>query len=306
MVSINDIFFALKEVDICNFADDPTLYVYDSNLKSVLETFEHNSEPAIALFEMNYLKLNTDKCHLLISGNKNEQMWTKLDRDIVWESKDVKLLGITLCNNLRFDKHVSNICSKANRKLSALTRVAKFLLFKKRCILFKAFIESQFKYCPLVWMFHGKQINDKINKLHEMPLRIVYNDTITSFEELLVKDKTFTIYHQNIQSLAIEIYKAVNSLPRGNLSEFFVRNNHNYNLRSRSELAIPSINTVFKGQNSISYFASVISNSIPAELREINSFRVFKSEIKTWRPTNCLRRLCKNYIENLGFVNITS
>ena len=127
----------------------------------------------------------------MISGNKNEQMWAKLDRDIVWESNDVKLLGITLDNNLKFDKHVSNICSRANRKLGALKSVATFLPSKKRRILFKAFIESQFKYCPLVWMFHGTQTNDKINKLHERALRIVYNDTITSFEELLIKDKTF-------------------------------------------------------------------------------------------------------------------
>ena len=153
-----------------------------------------------------------------------------------------------------------NICSKANRKLSALTRVAKFLLFKKRLILFKAFIESQFKYCRFVWMFHGRKINDKINKLHERALRIVYNNTITSFEELRVKDKTFTIHHQNIQSLAIEMYKAVNNLPGGNLSEFFVRNNSNYNLRARSELTVTNINTVFKGKNSISYFVSVICN----------------------------------------------
>ena len=93
------------------------------------------------------------------------------------------------------------------------------------------------------------------------------------------------------------MYKAVNNLPGGNLSEFFVRNNHNYNLRSRSELTVPSINTVFKGQNSISYFGSVIWNSIPAELMGINSFQVFKSEIKAWRPANCSCGLCKNYIE---------
>ena len=189
-------------------------------------------------------------------------------------------------------------------KNKGLNKSSQVSSFKKRCILFKAFIESQFKYCPLVWMFHGRQVNDKINKLHESALRIVYNDT--SFEELLVKDKTFTIHHQNIQSLAIEMYKAVNNLPGGNLSEFFVRNNHNYNLRSRSELTVPSINTVFKGQNSISYFESVIWNSIPAELRRINSFQVFKSEIKAWRPTNCPCRICKNYIGNLSFVNIAS
>ena len=170
----------------------------------------------------------------MISRNKNEQMWAKLERDIVWESNNVKLLGITLDSNLKFNKHVSNICSKADRKLSALTGIAKFLPFKKRRILFKAFIQSQFKYCPLVWMFHRRQINDKINKLHERALRIVYNVTVTSVDELLVEDKTFTIHHQNIQSLAIEMYKTVNNLPRGNLSEFFVRSNHNDNLRSRS------------------------------------------------------------------------
>ena len=53
-------------------------------------------------------------------------------------------------NNLRFEKHVSNICLTANRKLSTLTRVAKFVPLKKRHILFKAFIEPQFQYCTLV------------------------------------------------------------------------------------------------------------------------------------------------------------
>ena len=82
---------------------------------SVLERLEYNSELAIAWFEMNYMKLNTDKCHLLISGNENVYMWVKLNEDIVWESNDVKLLRVTIDNNLRFDKHVSNICLKANR-----------------------------------------------------------------------------------------------------------------------------------------------------------------------------------------------
>ena len=130
-IYINDIFFALKGIDICIFADGITPYICESNLKSVLETLEHNFELAIAWFEMNYMELNADKCHLLVSGNTNGQKWAKLDRDIAWESNDVKLLGITLNNKLKFDKHVSNICSKANRKLSAIIRVAKFFPFKK-------------------------------------------------------------------------------------------------------------------------------------------------------------------------------
>ena len=119
-IYINDMFSALNKIDICNFADGTSPYVCDSNLKSVLEKLEHNFELAITWFEMKYMKLNTNKCHLLISGNKNEYMWAKLDKDIVWESNDVELLGATINNNLRFDKHVSNISLKTNRKLKHL------------------------------------------------------------------------------------------------------------------------------------------------------------------------------------------
>ena len=62
------------------------------------------------------MKLNTDKCHLIASGYKHEQMWTKIGSDKIWESSDVKLLGVTIDNELKFDEHVSKICSKASRK----------------------------------------------------------------------------------------------------------------------------------------------------------------------------------------------
>ena len=64
-------------------------------------------------------------------------MRAKLDKDKVWESNGVEGRGVAIDNNLRFDKHVSNICLKANRNLSALTRVAKFVIFEKRCIFVK-------------------------------------------------------------------------------------------------------------------------------------------------------------------------
>ena len=74
------------------------------------------------------MKLNIEKYHLLISGNKKEYIRKKLDQDIVWESNNVELLGVTRDNNLRFDKHVSNICLKVNRKLSVSKYLSLFLL----------------------------------------------------------------------------------------------------------------------------------------------------------------------------------
>ena len=78
--------------------------------------------------------------------------------------------------------------------------------------LMKTFIESQFDYCPLVWMFHGRIANKKISHLHERALRIVYKDYISSFEDLLKRDKSVTIHHRNIQSLAIELFKIKQNL----------------------------------------------------------------------------------------------
>ena len=66
-------------------------------------------------------------------------------------------------------------------------------------MLFKWFFEAQFKYFPLIWMFCTRSANNKINKLHERTLSIVYDDYNSKFEELLTKDSSFTIYHQNIK-----------------------------------------------------------------------------------------------------------
>ena len=76
--------------------------------------------------------------------------------------------------------------------------------FEKLRILLKAFLESQFGNCLLIWMFHSRKANSKVNHIHKKTLRIV-NKGIFSFKELLKKDKSFCIHHRNIQSLAVEL-----------------------------------------------------------------------------------------------------
>ena len=71
----------------------------------------------------------------------------------------------------------------------------------------KAFIMSQFSYCPLVWMCHNRALNNKTNKLHRRALRLVYDDRHLTFEDLLNMDKSVTIHHTHLQVLATELYK---------------------------------------------------------------------------------------------------
>ena len=85
----------------------------------------------------------------------------------------------------------------------------------------KAFIESQFSYCPLIWMFHSRGVNNKINHLHERSLQIVYKDNISSFEDLLKNDRSFTIHQMNIQSLATELFKVKGNLLKNIMYDIF-------------------------------------------------------------------------------------
>ena len=88
----------------------------------------------------------------------------------------------------------------------------------------KAFTESHFNYCPLIWMFHSRTLNNKRNCLHERALRIICSDYKSSFCELLEKGKSFSIDHKSIQSLSIEIFKFLHNLSPSVINNIFKTN----------------------------------------------------------------------------------
>ena len=168
------------------------------------------------------------------------------------------LLGVSINSGLNYENHISNICSKVSKNLNTLGRIAGYITLEKRRMLFKAFIESQFIYCPLIWVLHSRTMNNKINRLHERSLRIVYSDQSSTFEELLERDKTFSIHHMNIQSLAIEIYKFVNGLSTEIMNSVFnLKENNRYSLRNAYELYSRNPRTVKYGTETISYLAPI-------------------------------------------------
>ena len=71
-IYINDLFFIIEQTDVCNYTDDNTLNACDMSLENLLRRLEHDSSLAIECFQNNYMKLNEDKCHLLVSGFKHE------------------------------------------------------------------------------------------------------------------------------------------------------------------------------------------------------------------------------------------
>ena len=182
------------------------------------------------------MKANDSKCHLLLSPS--QPFLVNIKGSIIESSNCEKLLGIYIDSNFSFEYHINRICCKASQKLHALSRIAKFTSENKKRMLFKSFIISQFNYCPIVWMCHGRGLNNKINNIHERALRIVYHDKISSFIFFLKRDKSASIHMKNLQYSATELFKVKNALSPEIMKEIFIfQESETYSLRSGNHLA---------------------------------------------------------------------
>ena len=136
-------------------------------------------------------------------------------------------------------------------------------------------------------------MNDRINRIHVRALRIVYNDLVSTFDELLTKDKSFTIHHRNIQTLAIEIYKVINNISPEIMKEIFVlKSKCMYN--TREIFVTHNVCTEHYGKETLSYLGPKIWNIIPSEIKSSATLTVFKQKIRRWKPDKCPCKLCKN------------
>ena len=202
-IFICDMFYFMEDFEIANYADDSTPFSAKINHELVVEELEVSSSVLFTWLRNNYMKANTDKSHLLLSGNID--LNANIDGNVIESEDSQVLLGITIDSNLSFNTHINNLCKKASAKLNALARISGYMNLPKRRMIMKSFITSQFGYCPLIWMFHSRALNNKINSIHERALRITYNDSKSTFEELLSKDNSVSIHHRNLQVLATEM-----------------------------------------------------------------------------------------------------
>ena len=224
------------------------------------------------------MKSNDDKCYLIVANTDNISV--QLGCEEIKSSDSVKLLGVHIDKQLNFNDHVVKICKKGNQKLHALARVSRYLSKDKLRILMKTFVESQFNYCPLVWMFHNRTINNKINRLHERALRIVYKNENLSFQELLEKDGAVTIHDRNLQRLATEMYKVKNNLSPLPMQELFKDQPCRYDLRHNRSWQIPSVKTVAYGTETIRYRGPKTWELLPSDIKNAQSLPGFKAKIK--------------------------
>ena len=284
----------MQHSQVCNFADDNTIYASGKNLDSVISNIEKDMKIAIDWYQDNEMVANPEKFQLMFLGLKDDpKLCIDINGNVVQMTDSVKLLGITIDSKLNFKQHVQSICKKASNKVRAFSRIAQNLDYEKSTILYNSFILSNFNYCPLIWMFCGKTSNDDINRLHKRALRVLLDDYESTFEELLRKRGEHTIHTRNLQKLMLEVYKCLTSDNPSFLWDFFKRKPVNYDLRVKDLVQLPETRTLRYGNNSLTFRGSTLWNALPDTIKSANSVCQFKNNIKNWTGSNCNCLICR-------------
>ena len=253
-----DLFLIMENIDIASYADDNTTYTTGNSTEEVIQKLEDAAKTLFQWFRDNQMEANPDKCHFLCSSNREVSLTIK--NQIIKNSKFEKFLDVKLDSKLNL------------------------MGFAKRRLIVNAFFYSQFNYCQLVWMCHNRT-NNKINRLHERCLHLIYNDKKSSLEDLLQKDGSVSIHPRNLRTLAVELFKVFKGLSSVIFTEAFpARQQSQCNMRNYSYFPMPRAKTVNHGLESLSYIDAKLWDSVPYHMKEIDSINEFKHAIETLKP----------------------
>ena len=160
------------------------------------------------------MKPNPKKFQFMVLGRSTRQfiiLQFNINNIKIRESSSVTLLGLTIHNRLTFKDHINILCRRANLKLHALRRISKYLTTVKAKQLYNTFINSQFNYASIIWMFCRKQDYLKIAKIQHKALKVVYKSN-ESYEELLILNNEVSIHQKQLSIFATEVLKSLADL----------------------------------------------------------------------------------------------
>ena len=260
-----------------------TIHPVSGDSIDAIKSLEDDSITLFKWFLDKQMKANSNKCNLIT--NKQSCMNLKIGNINIENSTCEKLLNVKVDRKLNFNEHLGGILKKASRKVSALFRIFSFMDLTKRSVLTNLFFNSQFSYCLLIWMCRSRTVNNKINKLHERCLRIVYNDKKWFFKELLETDKSFPIHIKNLQVLPTEMFQVYRNISPPIVGQLFQLRNNDYNLRQYSQSNLPNVRSAFCETESASFLGPKIWNIAHNEFKK-KTTDAFKKLIKKSKPTH--------------------
>ena len=289
----NDLLYLMSEsCEIYNYADDSTICVHGKSMSDIATNIETASKIMFNWFYENNLKPNPDKCQFILFSNDVLHTTVTIDNTVLHSLESVKLLGVHIDRELNFNCHVSELCRRAGRQLSALGRLTNVLNERDKMVLFECFILSHFYYCPVVWQSCSLTDMKKIEHIQKRALRYVFNDQLSSYTELRTKGNKSLLYVQRLRMILVEVYKIANKQGAEYLHVMVTPNNSPYDMRNNNKFVMPNFKTIKYGKMSFAYIAAKLWNGLNNDVKNAKNVNEFKKFIKEWQGPACTCSTC--------------
>ena len=232
-----------------NYADDTKIHTSDPNPQVVEEDINRDLTNTLHWFQQNGMKANPEKYQALVLGNTNRHIRINCADKLIPTSKDIKLLGVTLDNRLKFDAHIADVSRKVGRQVNKLNRLKNILPYKTKEALYRAFILPNFFY-----------------SYHTLLKWIGLHSTLET---------------RRIQDMLVTINSCFQERAPASKNRLINVRTSNYNQRGVNVLSLPKVNSTKYGLKCFSYYAAKQWNSLPDNIRTLAVTKDFVSKIRS-------------------------
>ena len=287
LIYINDLPCALENSELDIYADDTGIFVSGKNMRILEEKVNSDLHHVCSWLKTNKLSLNALKCKYMIIGSRynlsqisNSPNIKILDHNVE-RVHQIDQLGITVDDQLKWDKHVDKLCKKLSSALFAMNQV-KFLPKSSLLILYRSLVESRLTYSNVVWGNCGTTLIDKLQRLQNRAVELICRESETkdlnsAFEELsLLNVKQLINYHT-----AVMTYNSIHGNCPEYLTNLFIpaQKIHNYETRHAQHGLHPTHMHHVAGLRSFFNKGSHLWNSLPLTVQSAPTLKCFKKSL---------------------------
>ena len=283
---INDLPNCLISSSSRMYADDTHITFASNNIKTIEENLNEDLSKVNEWLVSNKLTLNSSKTEFLLIGSR-QRLATLTSPAITINGSRIKQvmssksLGVIIDQNMTWDAHISFICKKIASGIGALKRVRPFVPFETFLTIYDSLIRPHFEYCSVVWSSCNKNLSEKLQKLQNRAARIISHSSYDTNANLIFKRLGWlNLATQREIDKVTMVYKSLHGLVPNYLCTRFVERNVKYSIRDiDNKLALSKPRSNFL-KNTFQYSGAALWNSLPAEIRSMNSLRDFKLHLK--------------------------
>ena len=292
---LGPLLFLLYINDLCNtsnilkyilFADDTSLFLSHKNISKLQTVLNTELIKISKWLYMNKLSLNIGKTQYMVFTKKHvnlDDISIKLAGSEIKHETSLKFLGITIDQNLTWKQHINFICNKISKNIGVLSKLRTLPKCALKCI-YHATISPFFDYGLSVWGSAATCHLERLFRLQKRAIRIIDHSSFLSHTPpIFHSQRILTLYDRYQYVLGIIMFLWHKKLLPDSLLEYFSLNCdiHNYFTRSAAKFHLPKIRTSLF-YYSVIYQGPIIWNSLPMEIRQIDSLNLFKRKMKNY------------------------